>query len=146
MLRFVDLRGQGLGGRFAYFDTVTSSFHDFDGEQTFSTWAEFEEWYMLDTTEAERLNEFTSLDRFRGVTPRWAFEPVPEDYDDFPLGVNEDEPRPAVVPAPREFTDELRECMRAVAQRRDDAIVRALNDAEPVPEGERPPWIALIHK
>jgi hypothetical protein len=48
MIRFVDLGNQlnmneTAGPRyFAWYDTVRDHFLDFDGEQTFNTWAEFE--------------------------------------------------------------------------------------------------------
>lgn len=35
MIRFVDLRYQATGYRFAFFDTVTDQFMSFDGEQVF---------------------------------------------------------------------------------------------------------------
>jgi hypothetical protein len=62
MKRFIDLRGQGTGSRFAWYDTVTDSFEKHGTFQDWDTWDEFEEDYEGD-----------EIDRYKGLTPEWAF-------------------------------------------------------------------------
>ncbi len=70
MKRFIDLRGQGTGDRFAFFDTVTDRFEVHDDEMSWATWDEF--------TQAYGGNE---LQRYRTLCPAWAFEPEPEPFE-----------------------------------------------------------------
>lgn len=74
MKRFVDLRGQGCCGRFAWFDTVSDTFESFGGEYVFDTWDDF--------VEACRPNSGSPVefDRYRSLVPDWAFQPKPEGY------------------------------------------------------------------
>jgi hypothetical protein len=62
MKRFIDLRGQGTGSRFAWYDTVTDSFETHGTFQDWDTWAEFEDDYEGD-----------EIERYKGLTPEWAF-------------------------------------------------------------------------
>lgn len=69
MKRFVDLRGADTGYRFAFYCTVVDKFETVsDGSQAWDTFDEFAEWYQGD-----------ELERFRGLTPAWAFEPSQDD-------------------------------------------------------------------
>lgn len=63
MKRFIDLREQSTNYRFAWFDTVTDTFEDHNG-QTWDTWSEFEEDYDGD-----------DLERYKNLCPDWAYEP-----------------------------------------------------------------------
>ena len=65
MYRFVDVRNQGLGGRFAWFDTTTDKFLAFDGEQVFADWEEF-----TDYADNEQIT------RCRRLAPEWVHEPA----------------------------------------------------------------------
>lgn len=67
MKRFIDLRGQGADGRFAWYDTIRSEFEAYNGEQTWETFWEFEQSYRGD-----------EIDRYSGLAPAWAFD-EPED-------------------------------------------------------------------
>ena len=62
MKRFVDLRRQDTGYRFAWFDTVTNRFERHGGEMAWNTFAEFEKAYVG-----------TERPRYRGLCPKWAF-------------------------------------------------------------------------
>ena len=62
MKRFIDLREQGTGYRFAWFDTTTDTFETFDGEQVWDTWREF----------IEVCNK-NKLMRYRNLVPGWVF-------------------------------------------------------------------------
>jgi hypothetical protein len=68
MKRFVDLRHVPWIGRFAWYDTVRDKFETHDGEMTWHCWAEFELVYVG-----------TELDRYRGLTPEWAFDCTKEE-------------------------------------------------------------------
>lgn len=69
MIRFIDLRGQDTGCRFAYWDTVLDKFLNFYGSEAWDLWSEFESDYddEYDKWHAK------PLERFRAVTPDWAF-------------------------------------------------------------------------
>ena len=70
MKRFVDLRGQGTGMRFAWWDTCVDNFEDHKTSMAWSTWASFEEDY-----------EGRQLERYRGLCPDWAFVAPDEDSE-----------------------------------------------------------------
>ena len=63
MKRFVDLRGQDIGSKFAWYDTVTDKFESFSGDQVFDTWDDFV--FVYDGDE---------LERYRGLCPLWVFK------------------------------------------------------------------------
>lgn len=75
MKRFIDLRGQHTGYRFAWWDTVRDCFDEYAGDQAWDTWDEF-----LDSVRADDLLrvEYVS-DRLSPLVPAWAFEPDPDD-------------------------------------------------------------------
>lgn len=64
MIRFIDMRGQDVPFRFAYFDTVTDLFTTANGTIGWDTFADFE----------EDADPGTDVERFRRVTPEWAFK------------------------------------------------------------------------
>jgi hypothetical protein len=72
MKRFIDLRGQHTGYRFAWWDTVRDCFDNYDGDEAWDTWADFAESVTME-------NIGHTLDRYRRLTPAWAFEPDPDD-------------------------------------------------------------------
>lgn len=41
MIRFVDIRNQGVGSRFAFWDTITDRFVEIEGEQAWDNWDDF---------------------------------------------------------------------------------------------------------
>lgn len=74
MLRFIDLRGQDADGRFAWYCTVRSTFLSYFSE-TWDTFDEFAEDYKQDAGGGYRSQSY-GLDRFRRLTPEWAFGPA----------------------------------------------------------------------
>lgn len=78
MIRFVDLRRQGLGERFAFWNTVTDQFVSPKGDQAWSTWAEFEEAWR----------DEANISRFKGLCPSWAFEDEEDDVLTWMSGVD----------------------------------------------------------
>lgn len=73
MIRFIDLRGQSTGGRFAFFDTITDRFVDIDGAQV---WASRQD---LEDTFDETVPDYQK-NRLRGFLPAWASdEPTNEE-------------------------------------------------------------------
>lgn len=69
MMRFIDLRGQDVGARFAFFDTVTESFVGDKGYQTWST----EEELRLD------LGDTPLTERLIALLPAWVAVPPTEE-------------------------------------------------------------------
>lgn len=68
MKRFIDLRGQSTGYRFAFWDTIVDRFEIHDGEQAWDTFTEFAEVYRG-----------SELGRYRVLCPTWVFmEPITE--------------------------------------------------------------------
>lgn len=72
MIRFVDIRGQGTGSRFAYFDTRTDKFRTV-GNNGNNAWSIFSDFEM----DAGRNVEV--IERCRNVTPEWAFREDPNE-------------------------------------------------------------------
>lgn len=70
MKRFIDLRGQHTGNRFAWWDTCVDRFESFKGEWAFTEWKDFVEVYEGD-----------EIDRYRGLCPKWVFIPENEQDD-----------------------------------------------------------------
>ena len=72
MKRFIDLRGQGTGMRFAWWDTVLDRFECHSNEYAWDTWEEF-------------LNDHEGDDflRYKCLCPEWAFIEIEEDEDEF---------------------------------------------------------------
>ena len=75
MKRFIDLRGQHTGHRFAWWCTVHDGFDGYNGNEAWDTWEEFEA--DIDASAAGSL-----LSRYTGLAPHWVHEPDPDDdYD-----------------------------------------------------------------
>lgn len=75
MIRFVDLRYQGVGARFAFWDTVRDRFEIWLGFQAWDTWAAFESDCILGFPREGESAE-TALARRRTLCPPWVFEPA----------------------------------------------------------------------
>jgi hypothetical protein len=73
MIRFIDLRGQGTGNRFAFFDTVRDRFIEVGGDQVWASAPEF--------IEAAHLAFGQGAERFIGLMPQWVAVPPEEDDD-----------------------------------------------------------------
>ena len=74
MKRFVDLRGQGTGMRFAWWDTAKDEFECFNHNYAWGFWGAFA--YDYDAS--------SELLRYRELCPKWAFIEAEEDDDDEP--------------------------------------------------------------
>jgi len=74
MKRFIDLRGQGTGSRFAWYDTVRDEFEVHGGAQDWITWSDFIGHAGGYLTEAE-------IARYNSLCPPWVFEQPPECHD-----------------------------------------------------------------
>jgi len=73
MIRFIDIRGQGTGNRFAFWDTVKNQFLWFCGEQAWNNWDEF----------LEVAGDDGEIERFKGISPRWIFDGGEDDIEEF---------------------------------------------------------------
>ena len=62
MKRFIDLRDQGTGGRFAWFDTVKDEFETHSYCMTWDTFGEFVDDY-----------KGAAVERYQSLAPDWAF-------------------------------------------------------------------------
>lgn len=70
MIRFVDLRGQDVGARFAFWDTITDTPIETDGSFSWSTIHEF-------CDDARELWTPDFVQRCVGLAPQWTHQPVP---------------------------------------------------------------------
>lgn len=82
MIRFIDIRSQGTGYRFAFWDTVTNRFVDLDDEQAWDSFADFEESAKGNTIERD-------LQRYKNLCPEWAFNSSDNDIEGFYLTAND---------------------------------------------------------
>ena len=82
MIRFIDIRNQGTGYRFAFWDTVTNSFLMFDGDQGFENRDDFEDAWLNSNKKALNLN------RLKSLCPKWAHDNESDDIDKW---LNEEE-------------------------------------------------------
>ena len=77
MIRFIDIRNQGTGERFAFYNTVYDQFMCFSLEQTWTNWAEFEEAFKSDDCTVY------PIERFKGLCPEWVFNDEEDDIEGF---------------------------------------------------------------
>jgi len=74
MIRFVDLRFQGIQSRFALWDTVGDCFLEFRETQAWEDWKELE-------ADLDGYNHL--IKHFRELCPPWVFEPATDEELDF---------------------------------------------------------------
>lgn len=82
MIRFVDIRGQGTGYRFAFWDTTRDSFCEFGGDQAWESAADFAEAFNLDGGKFADMVRVSGIDRFTDLMPDWAKQPWEKSEDD----------------------------------------------------------------
>lgn len=70
MKRFVDIRNQGTGCRFAFWDTISDTFDMFSGTQAWDSWNDFAEDYIG-----------KELERYRGLCPDWVHDGKEDDIE-----------------------------------------------------------------
>ncbi len=73
MIRFIDIRNQGTGARFAFWSTVTDQFIEISGYQAWNSWAELED--MTDITH--------DLPRLKALCPEWVNDGCEDDLENF---------------------------------------------------------------
>ena len=71
MIRFVDIRNQGVGSRFAFWNTVTDRFVEIEGEQAWNNWDDF-----LEVAEG-----YPIVERFKGLCRDWVFDDGEDDIE-----------------------------------------------------------------
>ncbi len=81
MIRFVDIRGQATGYRFAFWDTTRNSFCEFSGEQAWESAADFTEAFNSAGGTFADMVRVSGLDRFTGLMPDWTTKRMGEDED-----------------------------------------------------------------
>lgn len=77
MKRFIDIRNQGTGYRFAFWDTCSKCFYEFHGEQVWESFQDFQDAWEEESPQGELL----SLERFRNICPEWVFDGEKDDLD-----------------------------------------------------------------
>jgi len=77
VIRFIDLGDQILEGmrEFAWWDTITDTFEEFNGNQTWDTWKEFEKDYLFHFPTTEQIvkgdaRELGKIERFKRLFPK----------------------------------------------------------------------------
>ncbi len=73
MIRFIDVRGQGICNRFAFWDTITGKFVEIDNEQAWDNWNDF----------IEVAKSYDDIGRFKKLCPQWVFNNGEDDIDAF---------------------------------------------------------------
>ena len=76
MIRFIDIRNQGTGERFAFWSTITDTFHDFEQNYAWSNWEEF-------LADAAPVCSKEKINRFKRLCPEWAFNKDEDNLEDF---------------------------------------------------------------
>lgn len=75
MIRFIDIRNQGTGYRFAFWDTIMDRFCTINDNQVFHTVDDLKEVFSLGN---DYLDVY-SFERFERLCAEWAFEEGEED-------------------------------------------------------------------
>lgn len=75
MIRFIDIRNQGAGYRFAFWDTIMDRFCTINDNQVFDTVDDLKEVFSLGN---DYLDTY-SFERFERLCAHWAFEEGEED-------------------------------------------------------------------
>lgn len=78
MIRFVDIRNQGTGYRFAFWDTVVNKFKSFGGDQA---WDGFEDLKESITFERKGEDRDYWLTRLGGLCPDWTRDGKEDDLE-----------------------------------------------------------------
>jgi len=76
VIRFIDLRYQGTGSRFAFRSTVTDNLIEYNACSAWETWADLRGDIEVHGIDVE-------LDRLRGLCPAWVFEQPTEEELEF---------------------------------------------------------------
>jgi hypothetical protein len=71
MIRFIDLREQDTGYRFAWWTTITDTFLSFAGCEAWDDMEDFKECFDIDGR--SHPGDY-AYNRFAGLAPRWAFD------------------------------------------------------------------------
>ena len=87
MKRFIDIRNQGTGSRFAFWDTITDSFENNCGSQAWDNWVDFEEDFRLQMDALlSNYDIDKELERYRGLCPDWVNDGKEDDVEKFYAG------------------------------------------------------------
>lgn len=89
MIRFVDLRGQGIGRSFTFWDTSVDGIVEVNNNTHWMNWKEFEEDFInyLGFDGTLRQHDQQRLQRFKNLCASWVFEvddAIATEYFDFP--------------------------------------------------------------
>lgn len=83
MIRFVDVRGQGMGARFSFWDTTRDTYCAFGGCQAWTSFQEFSDDFASEGGVYADSVRTSGIERFRDVCPDWVNDGKPDvDADD----------------------------------------------------------------
>jgi hypothetical protein len=78
MIRFIDIRNQGTGSRFSFFNTILNTFIDLNNTHAWDNWDNFK-------SLAEGFNDI-DLPRLRNLCPEWVFDNEEDALEDWIAG------------------------------------------------------------
>lgn len=81
MIRFVDIRGNGTGHRFAFWNTVSNKFCEFFSEQAWDDIDDFTEAFNLAGGEFSDGVRKSGIERFTELCPDWVAVKMSDDED-----------------------------------------------------------------
>ena len=73
MIRFVDIRNQGIGYRFSFWDTITDKYICHNGEYAWNNWDDF----------VEIIQDDINVERYKRLCPTWVFDGGKDSIDAF---------------------------------------------------------------
>ncbi len=79
MIRFIDIRDQGTGYRFCFWDTVHDCHVKVYSEECWNSWKDFEQCLLI-------VYPKITLNRFRGLCPDWVFNDEEDALEDWIAG------------------------------------------------------------
>ena len=79
MIRFIDIRGQGTGYRFAFWDTIRNRFCEFNGEQAWESLEDFTESFNWSGGKFFDVVCASGIKRFINLMPDWTTKIDDED-------------------------------------------------------------------
>ena len=77
MIRFIDIRNQGTGFRFSFWDTIVDEFIEIDTEYAWDDWEDFLEVAKLVSIKKD------VIERYRTLCPEWVFNKEEDGIEGF---------------------------------------------------------------
>ena len=81
MIRFIDIRNQGTGERFAFWNTVVNQFLTQSNTEAWGSWKDFVSDCIIEDEKDKR-----NLKRLKGICPEWVFNNDEDALEDWIAG------------------------------------------------------------